>query len=279
MIKISPLFDKERQMDEGDITFVKIDKVTRQTHDEYLLRFNQPINHDPGQFLQVSLLGIGEAPISICSHSKEYFEMSIRSVGNVSAHLCALKKGDEVGLRGPYGRGYEMQQFEGDNIIIIGGGCGVAPVRGIIHYIKDNRDKFGNVDMFFGFRTKNDILFEEEYHKWEKTMGLDIVLSDKHNHPRAKHGLITDILHHPSTDSNENKIVFICGPPPMIKAVCDLLISKGFNTDQLYISEERHMKCGVGRCGHCMINDKYCCTDGPVFRYDELLGESEGYKK
>lgn len=279
-VTIGPLFDKNKYMDETDIVFVKLDKITKQTDDEYLLRFNHPVNHDPGQFFQVSLMGIGEAPLSICSYSKKYFEMSVRSVGNVSAHLCALKKGDVVGLRGPYGRGYHMHHFVHDNIIIVGGGSGAAPVRGIIEYIQKHRDEFRAVDTFFGFRSKDHILFEEEHHVWEKSgIHIDIVLSDEHNHPRAKHGLITDILDTSATANNQGKIVFVCGPPPMIRAVCDVFLQKGFSTDQIYISEERQMKCGVGRCGHCMINGKYGCTDGPVFRYDELIDKSEGYKK
>ncbi len=267
-------FCKNKKQDESDIKFVKLDKITKQTPDEYLLRFKMSINHDPGQFMQVSLLGIGEAPISICSHSNTYLEMSVKSVGNLSSKLCSLKKGDEVGLRGPYGRGYDMVSLKGNNVIIVGGGCGVAPVRGVIDYISKNREDFKEVHIFFGFKRVLDMLFVEDYTQWDKSTHLDLVISEKHKHPRAKHGIVTDLLESGATDSNENKIVFVCGPPPMIKGVCDTLLNKGFNKAQIFISEERQMKCGVGRCGHCMIEDKYCCTDGPVFRYDEL----EGYR-
>ncbi|MDA3856032.1 MAG: FAD/NAD(P)-binding protein [Candidatus Woesearchaeota archaeon] len=267
-------FSKSILQSESDVKFFKLDKITKQTQDEYLLRFNMPIKHNPGQFMQVSLPGIGEAPISICSYSEEYFEMSVKSVGNVSSHLCSLKKGEMIGLRGPYGNGYDMDSFHGNNVIIVGGGCGSAPVRGIIEYMKKKRKDFGSLDIFFGFKRMVDMLFTSDYNNWDKFSTLDLVISEKHKHPRAKHGIVTDLLESGVTDSNENKVVFVCGPPPMIKGVCDLLTSKGFNKDQIYISEERHMKCGVGRCGHCMIEDKYCCTDGPVFRYDEI----EGYK-
>lgn len=273
-------FAKTIKMSEADVKFYPVAKIKKQTEDEYLLRFNVSIDHDPGQFMQVSLPGIGEAPISICSHSKDYFEMSVRIVGNVSSHICKIKAGDLLGLRGPYGRGYHLDDFKSNNVIIIGGGCGTAPVRGIIEYVKQNRENYKDVDIFFGFRAVENILFEEEYKDWKKAnMNIDVVLSESHNHPKAKHGLLTDILDSPATQTNENKIVFVCGPPPMIKAVCGALIDKGFNMDQIYISEERQMKCAVGRCGHCMINGHYCCTDGPVFRYDELYGESEGYGK
>lgn len=274
------IFSKERHMDESDVKMLTVDKVTQQTDEEVLLRFNVPALYDPGQFFQVSLFGIGEAPISICSCSEDYFEMSVRGVGNLSKQLCQLKEGDSVGLRGPYGNGYHLQNFVGDSAIVIAGGCGVAPVRGVVQYLKEHRNDYKDIALFFGFRAEKDILFEEDYQAWkEKNMDVDVVLSDKSSRPDMKHGLITDILDTPILQTNEKKIVFICGPPPMIKAVCKVLLDKGFHKDQIYISEERQMKCAVGRCGHCMINGKYCCTDGPVFRYDELCEESEGYKE
>ncbi len=259
-------------MAEQEITFCSVDKITQQTVDEYLLRFEVPINHDPGQFMQCNLLGIGEAPISICSYDTKYFEMSIRDVGNVSHALCNLKAGDKVGLRGPYGRGYPMSDFHGKDVILIGGGCGVAPLRGIIEYLEVHRDKFKSVRNFFGFRTGKDVLFGEDFSKWEKQdMGLEVAFSDedKSNEKMkdAKKGFITDYLK-PTPD--RNKVIFVCGPPIMMNVAAEKLISKGFNPDQIWISEERHMKCGVGRCGHCMIRGKYCCKDGPVFRWDEV---------
>jgi len=266
-------FCKNKLMGEEEIKFITIDSITKQTDDEYLFRFNIATNHDPGQFYQVSLFGIGECAISICSHNKDYFEFSIRNVGNVTAHLCALKKGDKIGLRGPYGRGYEMGQFENNNVIIVAGGSGVAPVRGIIEYIENNRDKFENVDVFLGFKTVNNMLFESDYKQWKKAnLNVDLIVSEESRKKGIKHGIVTDLLESPSTESNKNKICFVCGPPPMIAGVCKVLLNKGFNKDQIYISQERQMKCAVGRCGHCMIEDKYCCTDGPVFRYDELEG-------
>ncbi len=274
-------FSKLKPMDETNIKFVKIGKATRQTKDEILFRINEPIKHDPGQFIEVSILGVGEAPMSICSNSEEYFEMSVRNVGRVTSKICQLKKGDIIGIKGPYGRGYPMEKLQGNNAIIIGGGSGVAPVRGIIQNIINNRDKFKNVNLYFGYRTILDMLFANDFKEWEKhNINIDVIFSEKSTHPKyPREGLITEILEGPNFESHHEKIVFICGPPVMINAVTKKLLNFGFNPDQIFISEERHMKCGVGRCGHCMIGDKYCCTDGPVFRYDELLGEIEGYKK
>ena len=271
--KKSLIFDKSRLMPEDEIVFLPVDKVTQQTEDEWLFRFNVPIDHDPGQFVQCSVLGIGESAISICSYAKDYFELSIRSVGNVTKRLCSLKAGDEMGLRGPYGHGYPMHHFTGNNVLIFGGGSGVAPVRGIIEYLAQHRADFQDINLFFGFRGEDDILFGEDFSHWEsKGMEIDIALSEPHNHPTAQNGFVTHLMEgHPALTHNTNKIAFVCGPPIMIEATCKILIEdKGFNRDQIFISEERHMKCAVGRCGHCMIKGKYCCTDGPVFRYDEL---------
>lgn len=269
-------FSKNVLLAENEVKFFKIDKITRQTQDEYLLRFNVPIKHNPAQFMQVSVLGIGESPISICSYNENYFEMSVRAVGNVSSHICGLKEGEMVGLRGPYGNGYNMENFKGNNVIIVGGGCGAAPVRGVIEYIDKNRYEFAGVDIFFGFRTREDILFGDDFRKWQdNSINVEVALSEDEEVKGYKKGFVTDALKCSATESNENKVVIVCGPPIMIKLTCKLLIERGFNKDQIYFSEERHMKCGVGRCGHCMINDKYCCTDGPVFRYDEMEGYTD----
>lgn len=263
-------FDKQKIMPEQEIKFCSLDKITQQTTDEYLLRFNVPIHHDPGQFMQCSILGIGEAPISICSYSQDYFEMSIRDVGNVSHALCQLKKGTPLGLRGPYGRGYPMNKFYEKDIILIGGGCGVAPLRGIIEYLQKHREKFGIIHQYFGFRTTKDILFGENFNQWQKQdMHLHLALSEQDDHPTAKKGFITDYLE--KTKKTETSIAFLCGPPIMMKIAAEKLIQQGFQKSQIWISEERHMKCGVGRCGHCMIGGNYCCKDGPVFQYNELF--------
>jgi sulfite reductase subunit B len=268
-------FDKDRPMGEHEVVFIPIEMVKKQTEDEYLFRFKTSIHHDPGQFFQCSLFGIGESAISICSYGKDFFEMSIRAVGNVTNKLCALKKGEKIGLRGPYGHGYHMPPLHGKDILIFGGGSGVAPVRGIMQYIQQHREKFGSVDLFFGFRTEKDILFEKDFPMWEKSdMSVNIAFSqdaDHSQHPKAIKGYVSAFIkNHPHTQDHKNKVVFVCGPPVMIHSTAkELIEEKGFSKDQIYFSAERHMKCAVGRCGHCMIYGKYCCTDGPVFRYDE----------
>lgn len=247
----------------------RIDKRTQQTDDEFMFRFNVPLEHDPGQFVQVSIPGLGESPISICSCNDNYFELSIREVGTVTKALAKLKEGDKVGLRGPYGRGYKLEPLKGNNVFIIGGGCGVAPVRGIIEYIQKNRNNFGDVVMYFGFREPKEILFKEDFEKWQKDCTLKITVDKPDQEWKGPVGVITKLIEADKFD-NKNKVVFICGPPIMIKFVIQTLKNRGFNDDQIFISNERMMKCGTGMCGHCMIEGKYTCRHGPVFRYDEV---------
>lgn len=246
---------------------VKIEEKIKQTEEEYLFRINHKMQHEPGQFLQVGVFGVGEAPISICSYSEEYIELSVRRVGNVTNALCSMQKGDTIWLRGPYGRGYMMPLFKGNSIVVVGGGCGVAPMRSAVQYIQKNREDYRNVYLFFGFRGPDEILFKEDFEKWAQDFNLNITVDKGDKEWKGNVGFVTDALAKAELD-NRDKIVFICGPPVMIKFVIDILKKKGFNDDQIFISYERQMKCGVGICGHCMIHGKYTCKDGPVFRYD-----------
>lgn len=248
-----------------------------ESSDSFTLKVDMKCVHDPGQFVEVTLPGIGEAPISICSYSKDYLMLNIRRVGNMTNLLSKMKKGDTIFIRGPYGKGYPMHYFKGNNIILIGGGCGIAPLRGIIDYVDANRSDFKEVFLFLGYRSPDDILFKHELDEWRKKYKLIITL-DKNDEGKfcynARTQFITEALKNTGIN-NEQKIVFVCGPPIMMKIVVDILKNKGFNDDQIYLSFERHMKCGIQKCGHCMINGVYVCKDGPVFRYDQVTGLSE----
>lgn len=254
--------------------FYRILSKRQQTAGDYLLKVDCSMKHSPGQFVQCSVLGIGEAPISICSYAENYIELSVRSVGNVTKAIAGLKKGDLIGVRGPYGRGYPMELLKNNNVVIIGGGCGTAPLRGVIEYIEKNRKDFKEVYLFFGYRDINEILFMEDNRDWANKFNFNITLDKGAKEWGGNVGLVTGILEKAQLD-NTNKVVFICGPPIMIKFVIEVLKKKGFNNDQIFISYERHMKCGIGKCGHCMIHGKYTCKDGPVFRYDEVKDATE----
>ena len=250
----------------------KVLEFFRETPDTFTIKVNIKSNHNPGQFVQVSVPGIGECPISICSYSNKYMKLNIREVGNVTKALSELRKGDNIFIRGPYGKGYPMDSLKGNNLIIIGGGCGVAPLKGIIDYVEKNRKNFKEVMMFLGYRSPKDIIFRRELAEWKNKYNISVTV-DENAHGEfcydAKTGFVTEALKKTHM-TNENKVVFICGPPVMMKFVIDILKQKGFHDDQIFISAERLMYCALGVCCHCMIRGKFTCIDGPVFRYDEI---------
>ena len=244
----------------------------RETSDIFTITIDMKINHEPGQFVQVSVPGFGEAPISICSDSKDYIRLNVREVGNVTKALSMLKKNDAILIRGPYGKGYPMKLLAGNSLVIIGGGCGVAPLKGVIDYIENNRQDYQDIHLFLGYRSPDDIIFKREIEEWRIKYNMQISV-DKNAHGQfcydAKLGFITDSIKN-STLDNSNKVVFVCGPPIMMKYTIDILKQKGFHDDQIFISAERLMYCAIGVCCHCMIRGKFTCIDGPVFRYDEI---------
>ncbi|RMF54544.1 hypothetical protein D6745_04980 [Candidatus Woesearchaeota archaeon] len=250
----------------------KVTDFYRETSDTFTITIDMKVKHDPGQFVQVTLPGIGEAPVSICSDSDKYIKLNIREVGNVTRALAKLKKGDTLLIRGPYGNGYPMEVLKGNNLLIIGGGCGVAPLKGVIDYVENHRDDYQEVQLVLGYRSPDDIIFKRELAEWKNKYNLQVTV-DKNPQSKfcydAKVGFVTEYLKEAHL-SNENKVVFICGPPIMMKFVIDILKEKGFNDDQIFISAERLMYCGIGVCCHCMIHGKFTCLDGPVFRYDEV---------
>ncbi len=249
----------------------KIVMYRRESSDCFHIRLDYKGTYDPGQFFQVSLPGIGEAPISVASYSKDFLELNIREVGNVTNALAILKKGDTLLIRGPYGKGYPMEKFVGKQLIVIGGGSGVAPLKGVLAYVDKHKSDFGEVNLYFGFRTPEDILFKEDMKQWGKKYQLNLSVDKNPKHTKVTYDVcfVTNLVEK-SKLTPENKIVFVCGPPIMMKIVIGLLKNKGFDEKQIYVSTERLMSCALGICGHCMIHGKYTCLDGPVFQYDEI---------
>ncbi|MGM5487929.1 MAG: FAD/NAD(P)-binding protein [Nanobdellota archaeon] len=248
---------------------VPIEKITKETEDTRTFRVKYKSEHMPGQFVQVSKIGIGECPISISSYDHTYLDLCIRRVGSVTGKLFDLKAKEKIGIRGPFGNGYPMETFQQKPIIIIGGGTGVAPLRGVIKYIEKNQDLFPKTAMFFGFRTPEDMLFKKEIEK----LDARLIVDKKTKGWRGQVGVITDLLAKAKLDTNAN--VLICGPPIMIKFVIKHLLEAGFTKEQIWLSLERDMKCGMGKCGHCQIHSYYVCKDGPVFNYSTIEGIRE----
>ncbi len=252
----------------------RIAEILELTEQEKLFRIVLPggeaLDHDPGQFVQVSLFGVGEAPISICSSPtrRDSFELCVRRAGRFTAALHQLKVGDEVGIRGPFGVGFPVVPLEGNDVLLIAGGLGIAPLRSLIHFIIDNRRDFGKVDILLGSRDPASMLFCDELESWRKRIDLNFCCSVDRAAPewQGNVGLITALI--PGTSLDPLKTIAVaCGPPVMYRFVVDELLKKGIPESHIYLSLERHMKCGLGKCGHCQIHDVYCCQDGPVFNY------------
>lgn len=244
----------------------KVVSVSKETDDIKTFRIQYEERCMPGQFVQMSLMGIGECPISLSSYSKGYIDLTVRNVGNVTNAIHKLKPGSVVGIRGPYGNGYPMESMFGKDLLIIGGGTGAAPLRSVLQFVQQQRADYGKIDIFLGFRTPEDILFRKDIESWKKEFNVSITVDKADKGWKDHVGLITDMLRK-SDISPENTIAVTCGPPIMIKFVVESLKEKGFDDHQIYLSLERNMKCGIGKCGHCMIESEYVCKDGPVFNY------------
>ena len=254
---------------------VKILSVTKDTNDISTFRLNYPIQNKPGQFVEVGVLGIGECPISFCSYSKKHTDLCIRNVGNVTNAIHKKSKGEYLVVRGPFGNGYPMEQISEEHVsrnlknelILIGGGTGAAPMRSVIDYVEQNRKKFGKVSIFFGFRNYENILFKKDFKRWSKLFNFQFTLDCSTNKLKCNTGAVTLLLE--KAKFSENTKVLICGPPIMLKFIMPVLMAKGIKEQNVFISFERLMSCGIGKCGHCELNGKYVCKHGPVFRYDE----------
>jgi len=239
----------------------------------------QSLGHKPGQFVQISISGIGEAPISISSspsRSNGKFEMCVRKVGDVTTALHNLSEGAQIGVRGPYGRGFPVDQFEGRDILVAAGGLSLAPVRSVINQILDNRKKYGHFIILYGAKNPGELLFQEERDEWKKRSDVEFLETVDKGTPEwaGNVGVITTLF--PKITINPRNTVAITeGPPIMYRFVLMELLGKGIPEDQIWVSLERRMKCGVGKCGHCQLDHFYCCQHGPSFNYAEIKGVME----
>jgi NAD(P)H-flavin reductase len=239
----------------------------------------RPLGNRPGQFVEVSVLGVGEAPISICSspsRSTETFEMCVRKVGDVTAALHQLKAGDKVGIRGPFGHGFPIESFRGKDMLFAPGGLGLPPARSLINQVLDERALFGRVIILYGARTPAELLFKDELQRWAERSDVELLLTvDRGDDTWSGNvGVITTLFKFISVYPR-NTVAITVGPPVMYRFVLMELLGKGISEGNIYLSLERRMKCGIGKCGHCQINNVYACQSGPVFSYKELKGLEE----
>jgi sulfite reductase subunit B len=238
------------------------------------------INHKPGQFVEVSVFGIGEAPISVSSSptKKGTFELCVRKVGSVTTKLHTLNVGDKVGVRGPFGNGFDAEFLKGKDLLFVAGGLGVAPLRSLFNYVMDKRKDYGRVILLYGCKEPRELLFGDELlalaNKADVEFKPTVDWCPENEVWNGNIGVITTLIPQVNFDP-ENIYAIVCGPPIMYKFVIADLKGRKVPDDHIIISLERRMKCGVGKCGHCQINQIYVCKDGPVFNYSKIKGVPE----
>lgn len=238
--------------------------------DVKLLRVKSGLNPEPGEFLEVSIPGIGECPLASVVYNQREIELLIRNVGNVTNKIFELKPFDKINIRGPYGKGFPLKKLEGKNLILIAGGTGIAPITSLIDYIEKNRKKFGEVFIFFGFKNKKNILLKERIKEWVGKFNVTVCIDKPDSltcNLKCETGFVHEVLDKRELPKNQT-FALICGPEIMMKCVTEVLDNHGLKINKIYWSLERRMECGLGMCNRCLIQDKYVCKDGPVFRYD-----------
>ncbi len=231
------------------------------------------LGHKSGQFVQISLMGIGEAPISVSSGPDDgpSFEIVVRRVGNVTEALERLHPGDTVGVRGPYGTAFPLADLRGKDILVVAGGIGIVPVRSAIQEVLWHRGDYGRLTIAYGMRAPQDRLFGEEIEAWQKEPGVTVLETVDHLEGlwHGQVGPVTTLLPSCGIDP-PTTAALVCGPPVMYRYVLADLIAAGMEAGDIYVSLERKMKCGIGKCGHCQINGVYVCQEGPVFTYAQV---------
>lgn len=234
-------------------------------------------NYRPGQFVEFSVFGEGEAPFCISNSPTRNsgIECSVKRMGKVSQALHDLDIGDTVGIRGPYGNGFPLEALKGKNLLFVGGGIGLAPLRSLINYCFDNRSDFKEITIVNGARTSGDLVYKDEYGVWEKAKEtkLHLTVDCEEENWKCMIGVVPKILEQLKPTCS-NSVAIVCGPPVMIKYTLPVLLKLGFCAESIITTLEMKMKCGLGKCGRCNIGHKYICKDGPVFTYSQLKGLS-----
>jgi NAD(P)H-flavin reductase len=242
------------------------------------LRFTDPQIHaaysfQPGQFNMLYLHGVGEVPISIVSDPEDehMYDHTIRAVGRVTNAMAQLREGDRIGVRGPFGRGWPMEEAKGKDVVIATGGLGCAPVVASINYILKRREQYGRLTIMQGVKHSDDLIWRDKYDQWNALPNTQVLLSaSKGDAAWPYHVGHVPVLFDEAKLNPAGSTVMMCGPEGMMIAVSNELIERGFAEESLYLSMERNMQCGRGKCGHCQHGGKFVCKDGPVFSYPEI---------
>ncbi len=265
---------------------VKVKYVERFTELEKFLHIElsqRPLlGHHPGQFVQVLIPGIGEGPISVSSPPSDdnNFDICVRAVGDVTNKIVNMEVGDEFFIRGPFGQGFDediLKSMEGKHIVCIGGGIGCVPLRSLINHLIKQPKKYKNISVLIGCKTPKDRMYVNELmmmHSHGDNIELIETVDNANEEWKGRVGLITSLIPLVEMDP-ENTIAAVIGPPIMYKFVMKELLDRNIKKENIYLSLERRMRCGVGKCGHCQMEDSYVCQDGPVYRYSDIEHNEE----
>ncbi len=254
----------ERIQESPDIFTLRLAFSNESVHKQY--RFQ------PGQFNMLYLFGVGEIAISIVSDpDNDLFDHTIRCVGRVSNAISQLKTGDKIGIRGPYGRGWPINDYTDHNVLLITGGLGCAPTVSVIHYVLNRREQFKNLTILQGVKKSNDLIWREQYQQWAGLPDTEVLLAADivNQYWPWDQGPVTRLFEKAHVTAR-NTVAMMCGPEKMMQVAADELASRGFADEHIYLSMERNMQCAIGQCGHCQHGAHFVCKQGPVFPYSEI---------
>lgn len=257
---------------------VRVRRVRRETYDTFTLELESAngasgFSFTPGQLNMLYVFGVGEVPISISGDptKPQTLVHTVRSVGTVTETICKLKPGDVLGVRGPFGSHWPVEEAAGSDVVIVAGGIGLAPLRPALYYLLANREKYGRIVLLYGARTRQDLLYTSELEKWRGKFDLEVgVTVDTATAGWLGNvGVVTTLIPRAQFDPAQ-AVAMVCGPEVMIRFTMRELEGRGISPDNIFISLERNMKCAIGFCGHCQFGPSFVCKDGPVFRYDQV---------
>ncbi|MFQ5795867.1 MAG: FAD/NAD(P)-binding protein [Candidatus Bipolaricaulia bacterium] len=255
-----------------------VQRVTKETHDTWTLVLEPADGADrfsfaAGQFNMLYVFGMGEVPISISGDPTQPQTLvhTVRTVGTITQAICKLKRGDRVGVRGPFGSYWPVEEARGSDVVIVAGGIGLAPLRPALYHLLSDRDQYGRIVLLYGTRTPQDLLYNRKLHRWRGRFDLDvdITVDSAMGDWRGNVGVVTTLIPRARFDPF-SAVAMVCGPEVMMRFTIVELQKRGVRADDIFISMERNMKCAVGFCGHCQFGPTFICKDGPVFRYDRI---------
>ncbi len=250
------------------LTELDIIETVKETADTVTLRIESFRDYSPGQYNMIYIFGLGEVPITISGRSNGIIEHTVRSAGDVTGQIVRLKPGDKIYIRGPYGNSWDLDRAEGKQLVLISGGLGLAAIKWIMEEAIAKKDKFKGILSLYGSKSYDSLLYRYRYEEWTSQIDFRITIDRPDERWNGDVGLITDLIK--KSEIHKDAVVFMCGPDPMVKFSVIELSKKGVPLENIYVSMERHMKCSIGICGHCMFGPYFVCKDGPIFKYSSI---------